>query len=207
MSDKKPERGNDSESVIILAAGSSSRLGQPKQLVEVDGVPLLLKSTLAALDANYSHVVVVLGANADEHKKTIAHLPVEILTHYEWENGMGSSLKAGLKHIIRSRPETNAVVVMVCDQPLITSGHLAALLNAYKKTSSKIVASRYKNITGVPALFDRILFSRLLGIKDTQGARVIIESNMASATTIEWEEGILDIDTPEDLKLLKSRQG
>ncbi len=187
-------------SIILLAAGSSSRLGQSKQLVEINGVPLLLQSTLAALDANYSHVVVVLGAHADLHKKTIAHLPVEIITHVEWEKGMGSSLKAGLQHVIQSKPETNAVVVMVCDQPLLTSVHLIALLDVYKNTSSKIVASHYENKIGVPALFDRILFSELLQIKDTQGAKAFMESNTGLVTTIDWAEGRFDIDTPEDLK-------
>jgi molybdenum cofactor cytidylyltransferase len=205
--DLKKEQSNESESVIILAAGSSSRLGQSKQLIEVDGVPLLHKSTKAALDANYSHVVVMLGANAEEHKKTIAHLPVEILIHAEWEKGMGSSLKAGLQHVIKTRPATHAVVIMVCDQPMLTSDHLESLRNSYKHTSNKIVASRYKNIIGVPALFDRTLFSRLLEIKDPQGARVIIESDTSSIGIIDWAEGSLDIDTPEDLKLLSTPHG
>ena len=207
MSDDKTKNSYESESVIILAAGSSSRLGQSKQLVEVDGVPLLLKSTLAALDAKYSHIVVVLGAHADIHKKTIAHLPVEILTHTEWKKGMGSTLKKGLRHIITSRPDTNVVVVMVCDQPLITSLHLASLRDAHKKTSHQIVASRYENTIGVPALFERTLFSRMLEIKDSQGAKVIIERETTSLTTIDWAEGRFDIDTPEDLKLLNSQPG
>jgi molybdenum cofactor cytidylyltransferase len=204
MSDGKRKDSNEKESVIILAAGSSSRLGQSKQLVEVDGVPLLLKSTLAALAARYSHVVVVLGAHADLHQKTIAHLPVEIITHEEWEKGMGSSLKKGLRHVITSRPETNAVVVMVCDQPLITSLHLKALSDTHKSTSHQIVASRYENTIGVPALFDRTLFARMLEIKDSQGAKVIIESQITSISTIDWAEGRFDIDTPDDLKLLNS---
>ena len=207
MSDDKRKSIDESESVIILAAGSSSRLGQSKQLVEVDGVPLLLKSTLAALDAKYSHVVVVLGAHADMHKKIIVHLPVEILAHTEWKKGMGSSLKKGLRHIIKYRPETKAVVVMVCDQPLITSLHLGALRDAHKKTSHQIVASRYENTIGVPALFERTLFSRMLEIEDSHGAKVIIERETTSLTTIDWAEGRFDIDTPEDLNLLNSQPG
>jgi molybdenum cofactor cytidylyltransferase len=207
MNDTNKESGSEGKSVIILAAGSSSRLGQSKQMIEVEGVPLLLKSTLTALDANYEHVVVVLGAHANMHKKTIAHLPVEIITHEEWEKGMGSSLKTGLQHIIESRPGTHSVVVMVCDQPRLTSNHLSTLRDVYNNTSSKIVASRYENTIGVPALFDRTLFAELLDIKDTQGAKVVIERHAASVNTIEWAEGILDIDTPEDLKSLNSQPG
>lgn len=199
-------RRNETESAIILAAGSSSRLGQSKQLVEVEGVPLLLKSTLTALDV-YVNVVVVLGANAEMHKQTIAHLPVEIITHTEWKKGIGSSLKAGLKHVIKSRHETTTVLVMVCDQPLLTSAHLAALRDAHKNTSSQIVASRYGNTMGTPALFDRTLFSEILKIKDIQGAKTIIESHAESVNVIEWEAGHIDIDTPEDLKSLKSQEG
>jgi molybdenum cofactor cytidylyltransferase len=204
---QKTEQVNETESVIILAAGSSSRLGQSKQLVEVDGVPLLLKSTLTALDASYTNVVVVLGAHAAQHKKTIAHLPIEIMTNTEWERGMGSSLKTGLEHVIKSRPKTSTVVVMVCDQPLLTSAHLAALRDVHKNTLSQIVASRYGNTLGVPALFDRTLFSEMLNIKDAQGAKAIIESHSESVSTIDWEAGHLDIDTPEDLNLLDSFKG
>ena len=207
MNDQKTDRSIIAESVIILAAGSSSRLGQSKQLVEVDGVPLLLKSTLTALEANYTNMVVVLGANADQHKKKIAHLPVEIITNTEWKKGMGSSLKTGLEHVLKSRPETGAVLVMVCDQPLLTSAHLAALRDVHKNTSSQIVASRYGNTIGVPAIFDRILFSEILKIKDAQGAKAIIESHTEFVNTIDWEAGHLDIDTPDDLKLLNSEQG
>ncbi len=200
-------KGIEIESVIILAAGSSSRLGQSKQLVEIDGVPLLLKSTLTALDAHYVNVVVVLGSNAEIHKQTIVHLPVEIITHREWKKGMGSSLKAGLKHVIKSRPETSAVLVMVCDQPLLTSAHLAALHDLHKHTSSQIVASRYENTVGVPAIFDRTLFTEILKIKDAQGAKTIIESHGELVNAIEWVAGHLDIDTPDDLKLLNSQEG
>ncbi len=192
-------------SVIILAAGSSSRLGQSKQLVMIDGVPLLLKSTLASLDAKYLHVVVVLGANAAEHKKMIAHLPVEILTNTEWENGMGSSLKKGLRYVLKSKPATRAIVVMVCDQPLLTQEHLAALRHAYTKTNSQIVASRYGGMKGVPALFDYRLFPSLMEIDDSQGAKVVIEAHSETVHTIDWEDGHLDIDTPEDLNLLNSQ--
>jgi molybdenum cofactor cytidylyltransferase len=206
MSVAKQDESKRKESVIILAAGSSSRLGQPKQLVEVEGIPLLLKSTLAALDALYSQVVVVLGANANEHKKTIAHLPVEIITHTEWKKGMGSSLKAGLQHILKFKPDTNAVVIMVCDQPLITSTHLAALRDLYHNYLTPIIASRYNETIGVPALFDHSLFSELSDIKDSQGARTVIASHSGSVETIDWPEGQLDIDTPDDLTLLNTPQ-
>jgi molybdenum cofactor cytidylyltransferase len=205
MNERKNRSKRTEESVIILAAGSSSRLGQPKQLVNVDGVPLLRKSVLAALNAKYSTVLVVLGSNAEEHKKTIAHLPIEIVIHIEWEKGMGSSLKAGINQLLKISPKTTAIVVMVCDQPLLTSAHLAVLRETYQKSMKPIIASQYNEIIGVPALFDHSLFSELQKIKDIQGAKAVIESNLNLTATISWEEGRLDIDTPEDLKLLNSQ--
>lgn len=192
----------NTESVIILAAGSSSRLGRSKQLVKVNGMPLLLKATMAALEALYSHVVVVLGANAEEHKKIITHLPVEIIIHTQWKKGMGSSLKTGLQHILKLKPKSSAIVVLVCDQPLLTSSHLTVLRGAYRKTGKPIVASLYNDTLGVPALFDQSLFPELLEIKDGQGAKIVIENHLDSVESIPWTGGGLDIDTPEDLKSL-----
>lgn len=192
------------ESVIILAAGSSSRLGQSKQLVEVGGRTLLHKSVQSALEANYSNVLVVLGANANVHKKAIENLPVEILVHGDWERGMGSSLKAGLQHILSLQPETTAIIVMVCDQPMISSAHLRLLDETYQITGKQIIASHYANTTGVPALFDRSIFPELLKINDNQGAKVVIEKNQSKVITLDWQEGSIDIDTPEDLKRLRS---
>jgi len=204
MSDEQANRHLKNESVIILAAGSSTRLGQAKQLVGVKGMPLLLKSVLVALEAHFEHIVVVLGYHADEHKKTIDHLPMEAIIHDEWEKGMGSSLKKGLLHTIESRPETSAVVVMVCDQPLLTATHLLHLRELYKNTSKPIIASRYGTILGVPALFDRSLFPEILNINDAEGAKAVIVQNAESVESIHWEEGNLDIDTPEDLEILNS---
>jgi molybdenum cofactor cytidylyltransferase len=204
MGESSSDPVKNNESVIILAAGSSSRLGQSKQLVKMNGVPLLLKTTMAALEAMYSHVLVVLGANADEHKKIIAHLPVEIITNTQWEKGMGSSLKIGLQHILKFKPKPLAIAVLVCDQPLLTSSHLTALREAYRKTGKPIIASRYNDTLGVPALFDQSLFPELLEIKDVQGAKTVIENHPGTVESIPWTEGSLDIDTPEDLKLLNS---
>jgi molybdenum cofactor cytidylyltransferase len=151
-------------------------------------------------------VVVVLGSNADEHKKTIAHLPVEIITHDAWEKGMGSSVKAGLKYVTTARPDTKAIVIMVCDQPWLTEMHLSALRDAFHHSSAHMVASRYGNTLGVPALFDQTLFSELLNIKDTQGAKVVIENYRSDVLAIDWAAGLIDIDTPEDLKSLSGRK-
>ncbi|MEQ1588226.1 MAG: nucleotidyltransferase family protein, partial [Cyclobacteriaceae bacterium] len=107
-------------SILVLAAGSSSRLGQSKQLFLVEGKTLLEKSALAALNSGAEHVVVVLGAQAALHKKVIENLPIGIVINDDWQKGMGNSLKVGLGHLITNYPETEAVIIMVCDQPFLT---------------------------------------------------------------------------------------
>jgi len=202
LSEKDKIRGT--VSVIILAAGSSSRLGRPKQLVEINGTPLLLISVREALKAEFSSVLVVLGANAREHENAIQDLPVDIIMHPEWEKGMGSSLKAGLEHMIKSRPDTSAVIIMVCDQPFLTHTHLNTLYEHYQKTKNPIIASRYNQTLGVPALFDQAFFTQLLNIKDDQGAKAIIARHQSLAEFIDWPEGRYDIDTSADLKSIEN---
>lgn len=190
-------------SIIVLAAGSSSRLGQSKQLILVDGKTLLEKSALAALNSGAEHVVVVLGAQATLHKKVIEHLPVGIIINEEWEKGMGNSLKAGLNYLVTKYPETKTVIVMVCDQPFLTSEHLKKLIASFQKNPTEIVASSYNQTKGVPALFSRSMFSQLFLLEDTQGARKIIQLHQGSMQLVEFSKGEIDLDTPEDLSKLK----
>ena len=190
------------EAALILAAGSSSRLGQPKQLLKVNDVPLLSKTLQAARDAGFARIVVVLGSNYQEHKSVIENLPVEIVFHTDWAKGMGSSLKAGLKKILENHPKTEAVVVTVCDQPHLSGSHLKALLNKYHVSHARVVASKYNNTLGVPALFDQSLFEDLLQVADGQGAKVVIQKQTNQVEFVDWPEGNIDIDTPADLKHL-----
>jgi molybdenum cofactor cytidylyltransferase len=188
--------------IILLAAGSSSRLGQSKQLVTANKIPLLLKTTQTALASDIKNVMVVLGANFEEHYQLINQLPVHIINHKDWAKGMGSSLKAGLSEVLTIWPETSAVIVTVCDQPFLSSAHLSKLLESYAQQPNAIVASHYNNTYGVPALFDRTIFKKLLTIGDIEGARVIIKKHIQEISSVDWPEGSIDIDTPEDLRFL-----
>lgn len=190
-------------SIIVLAAGSSSRLGQSKQLILVDGKTLLEKSALAALNSGAEYVVVVLGAQAALHKKAIENLLVGITINEEWEKGMGNSLKAGLNYLVTKYPETKAVIVMVCDQPFLTAEHLKKLIASFQKNPTEIVASSYNQTKGVPALFSRSMFTQLFKLEDTQGARKIIQLHQGSMQLVEFSKGEIDLDTPEDLSKLK----
>jgi molybdenum cofactor cytidylyltransferase len=191
-------------SIILLAAGSSSRLGQSKQLVLVDGKTLLVKSALAALESGGERVIVVLGANASAHKKAIESLPVDFVINDEWAKGMGNSLKKGLNHLVSRYPQTEAVIIMVCDQPYLTGAHLITLITTYKKNRSELVASTYNQTLGVPALFNKSLFDQLLELDDAQGARKIIQHYKGNIDKVPFVHGEIDIDTPEDLQNMLS---
>jgi len=174
-------------SVIILAAGSSSRMGQSKQLLPWNDETLLAHAVKTAMESRAGHVYVVLGSNEDLHRAEIEKLPVTIVKNPSWEKGMGSSIKVGLTAAINSE----AVLIMVCDMPFVTSQHLNNII----ETKQPIVASKYLDTVGVPALFRKEMFNELLAIGDKEGARRIIANHKSQI--IPLGSGI-DLDTPED---------
>ncbi|MFZ1807719.1 MAG: nucleotidyltransferase family protein [Cyclobacteriaceae bacterium] len=184
--------------ILLLAAGSSSRMGQSKQLLTINGKPLLQKTVEELLTANTGEVIVVLGANASEHKKVIVDYPVRIVENNQWQNGMGASIKAGMKFIGDRFPKSKAVIISVCDQPHLTSTHIKQIAQAYYNTEQSIVASIYKETLGVPVLFDHSHFETLTQIQDNEGAKKIIQQNLTNVTSVPFLLGDIDLDTMED---------
>jgi molybdenum cofactor cytidylyltransferase len=190
--------------IIVLAAGNSSRLGQPKQLIEINGTSLLRKTAIEALQTNYP-LVVVLGANAKAHQNVIADLNVNAVINTQWQLGMGNSLKAGFTSLLARYPELQAVMVMVCDQPYLSTDHLQKLINCIQTQNQPIVASEYANTIGVPAIFKKEFFPNLQQVADDGGARKIIEQFSNQVYTVPFENGEIDIDTPQDLLRLPNK--
>jgi molybdenum cofactor cytidylyltransferase len=186
--------------IIVLAAGSSTRMGQSKQLLPVLGQPLLLKTTNAAQTSEADHTIVVLGAQHDLHQKILEELPVTIVDNPDWEKGMGNSLKAGLNQALRSYPEMQAALIMVCDQPLVTDTVLNMLIQKYTSTQAPIIASAYGNTIGVPALFDKSIFAKLLTLRDEHGAKKIMSDLSALVLKVDFPGGEIDLDTPEEYR-------
>jgi len=186
--------------ILLLAAGSSSRLGRSKQLLSIAGQPLLLKSVEAAIESGIKSIIVVLGANEEAHRQVIKDAGVQVVVNTDWKKGMGSSLKTGLSFLLQQLPRAEAVITMVCDQPLINSDHLTKLISEYKSSESVIVASFYQGVAGVPVLFDRTLFSELLSMPDEAGAKKIIQQHPHLVKTVPFPGGEIDIDTEDDLK-------
>lgn len=189
--------------ILILAAGSSSRMGQSKQLLDINGEPLLRRIVRIALDVVPDEVVVVLGANQEEHFKVIENLPIKSVYNDNWQKGMGSSIKAGLNHLLEVSPTINAVMILVCDQPLLNSVHLKELIRAFRSSQAAVVAMSYSGTVGVPAIFEKSLFVDLIDLPDEKGAKVVIEKNSSRSLTIPFPEGAVDLDTPDDYERFK----
>lgn len=184
--------------IILLAAGSSSRMGRSKQLLEIDGEQLLQRAVQTAHQAEAETIIIVLGANEMIHRKIVDHSIAKVIVNPEWEKGMGSSLKKGLSHLLEVAPQTEAALIMVCDQPLLTSAHLAKLINTAAANTSGIIASYYSDDPGVPVLFKKEFFKSLLSIADQEGAKSILQKNKNAITTIEFPGGETDLDTWSD---------
>jgi molybdenum cofactor cytidylyltransferase len=175
-------------------------MGRSKQLLEIEGEPLLKRSVKVALAVNTANVVVILGANEKPHREIIEQLPVHIISNYYWKTGMGSSIKSGLNYLIQADPDLEGVIIMVCDQPALTIEHLNRLITRFSEKKKSIVASSYANSHGVPVLFGRSFFSNLLLLGDDQGAKKIVHQFPDQVAAVEFPKGSIDLDTEEDYK-------
>jgi molybdenum cofactor cytidylyltransferase len=182
--------------LIMLAAGASTRMGQPKQLLTFQGKALLRHVTEIAIASSCQPIVVVLGANDDAIQPVLQDLPIHLVHNPHWSEGMGSSIQCGMQYISSYPNPIDAAILTVCDQPFISAFLLDQLVRVYRSSQSPIVASAYSGTLGVPALFDRHLFPDLLTLDSAQGAKSII--NRHGAIGIDFPQGNLDLDTPED---------
>lgn len=189
----------DHTGIILMAAGESRRLGRPKQLLDHAGTPLLARAADTALATGIRPVIVVLGAGADEIAPRIFREDSTIVRNEDWREGMAASLRTGLQALLDRAPDTEAAILMVCDQPFVTAGLLLQLLQRHRETGLPAIASTYAGRMGTPALFHRSLFGELLRLQGDTGARRWLTEHPESVATLPFEKGALDIDTPEDL--------
>ena len=192
--------------VVLLAAGGSSRLGRPKQLVLHQGKTLMRRAAEAAVAAECGPVVVVLGAQREAVASELTGLPVRLVEHPEWSAGPGGSLVAGVRALTAgdaAAPAVDAVLVMLCDQLRVDSAHLRALVEAWRRTGAAVVASAYEETRGVPALFSRAVFPELGALGPEQGARGVIAREPSRVMEVPLPGGGEDVDTAADLARLR----
>ena len=188
---------------VILAAGGSSRLGEPKQLFTYRGATLIQRAVRAAAEAGCDPVIVVAGDSAEAICSELGEeIGIVVVENAEWRSGIGTSIRRGLEQLTRS---VEAVVLLTCDQPFVDATIVGKLIAERERTRKAIVASSYADTLGVPALFDRSCFDALLTLPDRSGAKSLIEAREYEAASIAFEEGAVDIDTPEDFERLKKK--
>ncbi|MCP9199956.1 nucleotidyltransferase family protein [Gramella sp. GC03-9] len=192
--------------VLILAAGSSSRLGHPKQLVEFKAKSLLQHAIDAVKDLPLQTKVLVLGARSTMIQEEVETTGFKIVLNPKWEEGMASSIRIGLGESLKMNPDLEHLVILVSDQPFITSREIEELLKAHLKNEKEATFSEYASTVGVPAVFSAKLFSELEKLKGDQGAKKLISALNLDLQSIPIQKGNFDVDTPEDVKLLKQME-
>ncbi len=184
--------------VLILAAGTSSRLGEPKQLLKLKGKTLINIAIEKAFELT-SNVTVVLGHKNDEVKKEIENKNINILTNPNYDEGMGNTIAFGISNIKEKK-----VLIMLCDQPLIPIEHYENLIKLSNENKDKIICSQYKNQYAVPTIFPKEYFEELKKLKGNKGAKQLFFKYEPISFTLDDKYSI-DVDTKEDWqKLLKN---
>lgn len=187
---------------VVLAAGSSSRMGAPKQILKFRGQSLLRRAALAALNASCSPVVVVTGAHATASRRELEGLDVIETFNAQWATGMPSSIRSGVECLLDVDGDVSAVILLLCDQPHVTAEVISRLAATHRRTNAPLIASSYGDTFGVPALFSRSLFGELVSIHGAGGAKHVIEKHHAAAQFVAFPGGEVDIDTPSDFTTL-----
>jgi molybdenum cofactor cytidylyltransferase len=187
----------DQIAAIILAAGSASRMGRPKQLLDWGGRPLVRVVAEQALAASLGQVLVVVGAARDAVTATLEGLPVRIVANPDYAVGQSTSLRAGVATL---GPDIAAALVMLGDQPFVTPAILGRIVAEWRSSGASIVAPVYAGQRGNPVLFARAVFPELLAISGDQGARGVLAADPERVRPVTFDDGrpLADIDTPED---------
>jgi len=189
---------------VILAAGASTRMSIPKQLLQFRGQAFLRRAASVALEARCRPVVVVTGANAAACRESLRGLDVFEAENQQWESGISSSVRVGMEALVTANPRIAAVVLMLCDQPFVTRDVIVRLVKAHYETGCSIVASRFGGSYGVPALFGKAHFSELTTLKGAAGAKQVIQKHLQKVQLLPFPEGEIDVDTPGDFTRLQS---
>ncbi|HQS24027.1 MAG: hypothetical protein B7Y11_03365 [Sphingobacteriia bacterium 24-36-13] len=188
--------------VMILAAGEAARMGKAKMLLPFKNTTILahLIEEITLVEPNI--IQLVTGYYHDLIQAQISTNKVAIIQNPDYSLGMSSSIQVGLTAMLKVCPDLDFLVIVVSDQPYLNQSILLRLLTKHQQTAKGIIASSYNGIKGTPVLLSSTYFTHLYNLTGDKGARVILQQFPEDIETIEFENGALDIDTPEDYELL-----
>lgn len=189
--------------VLVLAAGSASRFGSPKQLARIAGQPLLHRAVSQATEVAGHAVTVVLGAHAERLAPLLRHSPATVVINRQWQEGMASSLRLGISALPGG---SEGVMVTLADQAAITTFDLRRLASAWQRQPDWLIAASYEGRTGVPAVFPSSTFADFGELRGDTGARSILQRHTDRCLRLPMPNAAIDIDTPEDLLALSPEQ-
>ena len=213
--------GRENVGIVMLAAGGSTRMGTPKQLLPYRNRTLLRHAALTALESACRPVVVVLGAHADVLRPELDGLDVHVVENPDWPAGMSGSLRVGMQALLEKEegrkrkdeeqnapssflPPPSSLIVMLCDQPFVTPGLLNRLVQTWRDTGESMVACEYGDSIGVPALFDQSHFPELLALEGAMGAKQVLLRHAPNLERVSFAGGMIDVDTPADYARLSA---
>lgn len=194
---------SDQIGLILLAAGGSSRMGQPKQQLPFKKGNLLQHAAQVAIDSGCKPVIAVLGAASDQTSQSLGEYPIQVVENLDWPSGMASSIQVGLQAALELAPELKGVMLMVCDQPFVTAHLLRKMKTEWLNSGRGIVACSYAGTMGTPALFAREYFQDIQALEGQEGAKKVLFAYRPSISLIPFPLGQVDIDTPEDYQNLE----
>ena len=184
---------------VVLSAGESSRMGRPKALLPIDGETFIERIVSALKRAQVGKIIVVTGHNAEEMRRQIDHLPVEILVNHEYKLGQLSSLHVAIRQVL-SDQDCDAILVHLVDHPYIDATVVNRMIEGFYASGKLIVVPRYQGKRGHPVLLSHKLFAELLNAPIEQGAKAVVNAHSADTLLIDAaDEGVtIDIDTPDE---------
>jgi len=182
---------------LVLAAGSSTRMGRPKQLIEYRGKTLLERSLEAAIGGGCDPLIAVLGAHAEAVRNGVGNRRVECVVNEDWRAGMSASIRIGVEAL--AGRDVSAALLLPCDQPRLEAAVVRRVLGAFDGRPGRIVACEYAGTIGIPVLFECSRFAELTLLSGDRGAREILNRHPQEVVRVAWPAGAHDIDRPEDL--------
>ena len=185
--------------VVILAAGESKRMGVPKQILPIFGVPMLKYLVDEVLDTEAHPVTVVVGANKTKIVPLLENIPIGIIDNPDWQKGMGSSIKMGLVGSYLITKGFDGLIFMTSDMPFVNVDVINKLIKtAIEFPDKTIIASKYAGTLGIPVLYKKERFEDILDMKPEHGAKQFFNKYPNEIVTVDFDLGAIDLDTKED---------